>query len=877
MCEYVKDYKFYPFSIITTITPNNRAYTDIPKVIIKVNEIIVGNVDIAENERINQFYEVWLTYDSYRVDFDFQSEVAGLYVNLGGTRPTTRNADFKLLPSGRDSILSIDKLSIIQKAFAKKIKIPNENSLQDLNLVIGIWTNKTDSINTEVFSLCVRLPSKDTTLDIYEINTDHKILCSPKYLSNNQFNCLYMITYDDKDVEKDIPLLFHAASVNQSTVTNFYGNFIEREYYDEYDVENLRRMIPTPENAQFNSEKESKEYFYTNLRQSESKKYYLFINVISDKEDDIFILTSMPEYNINGNGFFEFYPNSIKEKLLSVSEGKKLNLKFYINSGIIVNFVTLGGEAEIKWVNDPNHIYKLRGNGDRLTLTAGFRFNEILIENVKSLNSKLSSSNEPGFVFYISYYERNTGFNFDKINYGKSLEIGYKQTFFPIYLYSKIGNCYNDINIAITFKDLDLNTNGEYDSSYLSLIAGVISEDLIYKIKEIPIFQPIWKYSVFGDFDPALKTGQFFLSSYIIKNFKTSWGNNPALYIYLDNNSIKQESINFSIEAQITEINSGVVPVENIYHYGRYYQDFINYYKLKKNKNKDYMILEISFNSDYLDFSLNQETVRTNLTDLIKDAIKERGRIIITIKTTIIQSDFIYLNIFRKNESNNILYNYVFKYSNVENENEFLDYKILDNNNNLTIQEITENDNNFIECSFNRIDIEKNKANITYYFKIIHNETYLRGESYESIALMKSPYYTVFERNPSDNNGKITLKGNLNYANIAYLQVIAQIEEENNIEYISYRGMKYSKINPEPEEEEENEEEEDDTEKEEENRDGKDEKKDNNSKKGYIITICTLSSVIAILLAFIIFIICRKKTISNDKENKTNFIEFGLL
>ena len=146
----------------------------------------------------------------------------------------------------------------------------------------------------------------------------------------------------------------------------------------------------------------------------------------------------------------------------------------------------MGGEAEIKWANDPNNIYKLRGNGDRLTLTAGNTFNEILIKNVKSLKTKLSSSNEPGFVFYISYYKRNPEYNFDKNNYGKSVEIGYRQVFFPIYLYSKINRFYNDINIAITFKDLDLNNNGEYESSSLRFIVGVLSEDTIYKIKENP-------------------------------------------------------------------------------------------------------------------------------------------------------------------------------------------------------------------------------------------------------------------------------------------------------------------------------------------------------------------------------------------------------
>ena len=127
--EYAPDSKFYPFSIITSITQNNRAYTDIPKIIIQANEYIVGNVEISENERISQFYEIYLPHDSHFVEFDFQSEVAGLYINVGGVRPTTKNADFKLIPLGGDTLFRLDHYSIYDKAVAKKITIPFKDSI----------------------------------------------------------------------------------------------------------------------------------------------------------------------------------------------------------------------------------------------------------------------------------------------------------------------------------------------------------------------------------------------------------------------------------------------------------------------------------------------------------------------------------------------------------------------------------------------------------------------------------------------------------------------------------------------------------------------------------------------------------------------------
>ena len=216
------------------------------------------------------------------------------------------------------------------------------------------------------------------------------------------------------------------------------------------------------------------------------------------------------------------------------------------------------------------------------------------------------------------------------------------------------------------------------------------------------------------------------------------------------------------------------------------------------------MILEISFNSENLDFSINEKVSKNNLTNLFESSKKERGKITLIIKPN--NSDFIYLNIFNKedNSINDIfLNNYVFKYSNVEKTKEYIQNNILDNNEELIIKEKTVNDNNYIECSFNKIDLEKYKANITYSLKIIDENKYYEGESYETIALTESSSHIISEKNPSDNNGTITLSTNYNFTNIIYIQVIAIIEQENNKEYISYKGLKYSRYSEQKEEKEE--------------------------------------------------------------------------
>ena len=135
--DYIDDFKYYPFSILTRIFSDNKAYIDVPKIIIQVDENIIGNINISKIERIDEFYEIRLSYDSDIVEFDWQS-LAGLYINVGSTLPTTKNADFIFPPSGKNSIIKISKEDILNKALSKRIIVPSPNSIQGVNLVIGI-------------------------------------------------------------------------------------------------------------------------------------------------------------------------------------------------------------------------------------------------------------------------------------------------------------------------------------------------------------------------------------------------------------------------------------------------------------------------------------------------------------------------------------------------------------------------------------------------------------------------------------------------------------------------------------------------------------------------------------------------------------------
>ena len=581
--EYVENFKFYPFSIIAKIMPNNFGYTDIPRITIQVNQYIIGNVDLVQKEKYSNFYEVLLPYDSYKVEFDFQSEVAGLYINLeGGALPTYRSSDFVYFPPGRDSIFSLDKNSIIEKAISKKINIPHKDSLKDLKLIIGIWTDKLDSVETELFSLNVRLPNDNLYRNIIEVNTDQKILCNPTILIGGLFRCLFMITYDDEDEYINIPLFVHAASVNRTAVTHIYANFIEKKYYDEYDVDILRTNIPTLETAQYTIKKENIDYIYINLN---SFNKYLYVNVESDKNGEIFILASKTILfdNDSYKGNYPFYPNPSSEQLLSVSRDN-LRLGFFTGSSILVNIVTLGGEAIIKWSDAQNNFYNLKERGDRLTLVSKVN-NELIIENKISSNNTINSSENPGFVFYISYYTRNSENNFDKIE-GNFAKIVYKKSDFPIFLYNKIGYCYNDINTAITLKYLDINKSGQYISAPFVIKLGIFKEVTIYKIKSDPELFP--NQYLIGAYDPIFKTAQFFFSRDLFKSLNIKPEENPTILISIEksNSYMNQEFGNISIITEINQNNDNAIPLENIYHYGKVDNEYITSYRLRTNKDK---------------------------------------------------------------------------------------------------------------------------------------------------------------------------------------------------------------------------------------------------------------------------------------------------
>ena len=103
-----------------------------------------------------------------------------------------------------------------------------------------------------------------------EVNTDQKMLCQPTTISDGRYRCLFVVIYDDDDVDLSTPIFAYSHSTSKSAESYIYGDFIDRKLYNEYQTNELRKVIPTFETASLNGRKDGVDYLYVNeLQESE--------------------------------------------------------------------------------------------------------------------------------------------------------------------------------------------------------------------------------------------------------------------------------------------------------------------------------------------------------------------------------------------------------------------------------------------------------------------------------------------------------------------------------------------------------------------------------------------------------------------------------
>ena len=827
-----EQYRFYPFSITVGLTPNGNLKQIGSIIKIEPEEYVVGSLSKKEKIKTKdmyEFYQISIPYDADKVEFDWQSDSAILLINVGEERPTLEGNHFIYNKGRSDSIFELSNQQI-------KDHLEAGNYITNAFLTIGVYTEDYESQFGTAYSFRVHF-SKD--LNIYRINSDQKTLCKPDSNGNNEYRCLFMITYSDLDFIND--LMIYAKSQSLSASTNMYGKFIDKTIYDSFKLNELKENIPNDNStSNLNTKRQKVDFIFLTL--SELEKHF-YVSVISDKPDIIEFITSFKTFDT------ELSPNPSSVQLFAINNYKSMKLKFKTTKGIIINIVSLYGNSKIYIEDEPTVEYSLRGRDDGLSLAIPANEKETMLivedKNYKQQDEMRLLQEEkmdlPSLAFYIEYHLRSIDLNFDEIILGKTAEFIYKKSDFPLYYYSKLNDFKYNVNTFFILHDLvyEKETN-ETKSDDIELRGIIIKEKTVYLVKVKEESKPnVDNSPIIGSYDPALQVGQIFFTSESIKNFNIKEDEKPTIYLSFEKKTADFIIKKIRMELTAVQENSDSTVTEKIYQYGKLYDDkTINSYKLKVDNSIGDMRIQFSSNNKNIDFAINTESnKKENMTLNNKETKRENGIIYITFRKPE-KYRYLYLNVFLKgevkNKNNN---NYVFKYINSDNRNKFFEYKIM-NNANLNVIK----GNDFWEVKFNKID-SKN-VDVIYSLKGILEGDYISNEDFNTIALTQSKSTVVKAKNLNTN--EITLK--LKKGEYSFVQVIAQIRDGPITEYVAYNCQSYLK----------------------------EDKKSNSKTSLYIVIGISIGLfILVVILVIVIFSFNAKNKDLMEQVNKISFVSSG--
>ena len=563
--------------------------------------------------------------------------------------------DLILCSEGIDSIFYINKFEILEIIGEKW-----RDTLDNLNIILGVGysNSETNKIN---FKYSLKISLRTETVPIYKINSEHKILCKTERINDNKFKCLFVFIYNtiDNNDSNDKNIILYPIVQSKNMKLNIYADFIDKEYYDDWNAEFLLENMPNI-NSYYNNCFTEQYFIYIPINDTNK---YIYICVESNDESTIEMLTQviykndeikLPEIN-------EMKIYSIYKKFISFDNSILIN---NYNS-ISVTFGILRGKVSIYWEYDNSKKYIIDGKENLLinlnSESCQYKDKCNLVVNDLEFNDEKNDSQNLGDIFYITIIQNNdNAISLDEIEYGKSMKFCYENRAFPIMLYSQINylNCPLNINFQI-YEFYKLNSN-EITSTRFEINVVLLSIKDIYNIKKDPS-QIILNNSIKGYFDPSLLASNIYLSIEDLKKFNIK--GNPCVFIYISNNYNNVELEKLILGSTISQINSLIKPSERIYHYGDLKNEEKIVYRLGGKPELHLMRLEIGLNSNNINWSakrINDNNYKYNDSDIsfvTEKWINGRGLATIYIE----KGEDIYLTFFNKNRGINNLTNYIFK------------------------------------------------------------------------------------------------------------------------------------------------------------------------------------------------------------------------
>ena len=830
-----EDYRFHQFSITVSLTSEGKLKESGPIIEIEPEQYIVGSFnDITKinNKDMYEFYQLNIPFDAKTVEIDWQSDSAIFLLNIGKDRPTIEEDKHFLKHESRSDTVFVIKNEEILK------NLEAGNYITNAYLTIGIYSDVLESPYGTSYSFRIHF-TKD--INIYKVDSDQKTLCKPEKMENsNDYRCLFMVTYGEIDFIYD--LMIYAKSQSSSASTYMYGDFIINTIYDNFEMDTLREKIPTEGKSRYDTKRDQIDFIFLTLSDLES---HFYVSVVSDKPDNIEFLTSFKTFDK------ELSPNPSSVQLFAVNNGPSIKLKFKTTKPILINIVSLYGSSKLYLEEEKNVEYYIRGRDDRISLAIPMDGKEanLIVENRKYNNDRVSllaNTEEvelPGIAFYLEYSLRSDKVNLDEINLGKTSEIAYKQTDFPLYYYSKLDNIDKDINIFFNFHDLELaniNQNIKFSPEDLTIKGIIVSQKTVYNIRTGAQSKPSNENGgIEGKYDPSLQAGYLFISSEQLKNFKDIV-KNPTLYLSLEKKRDNYKYNKMRLELTAFEKESDIPATEKIYQYGNIKNNEIVTYKLKVDNSTGDMRIQFAANSENVDFTINAEKnskdAKYNFENM--QTKEERGKKFITFAKPK-DKNYLYLHVFCKNSNvDSKLNNYVFKYMNADNRKSFFEYPILKNNPNIKASLSKDT----LNVKFNKIN--KSGVSITYSLKVATKWEHSEDELKNTIAFTESTSSVVQVKETSDDEIMITME-NISIDNIDYVSIIAQIKDGPIIEYVSYNPTK------------------------------KFDEDDDDNNKPLIIVVSIVGSIIFLIMVVLIIIIVMYNLKTKDLLKQVNKISFA--
>ena len=778
--DFSREIKFFPFDIIVVLT--KKSISNSFKIKFEPDEIIVGTFfnNYYEDVKMFELYQLYIPYNAESIDIECHSKYAKLLIFLEDEQISYEKSSFIVEPG---KLLNIPKQSILSLN-------SNYNSLDNITIIICVYTEKIYWVDIS-YSFKVHLNKKDN-FKIKNINSDSKTLCHPENYENNKYRCLFMIDSSQFSPNNYIILYPKTKSINEKIYMK--GDYLTNNtIYDILDIESLNNCIPN-RNANFDTENNDINYIL--LTPNEENKYF-YLNVLSNSPSEFELISNF--YNYNDDLIPN--PNLMQIYALKNSVKNEIKLNFISINSIMINAVLIKGEGEIHF---NNKVFNLNEKNNKILFALTSDVKESLIFKNKNIEKDilLSSDKEDDFLFYIEYYFRNSTLNIDEITLGDNSLLEYEQSDFPLYLYSNIDKhfthdfniFFNVYNLTYNKEDIKYIKNRELD--ILSLFFEEKNKDKIFnKTEKGELF------NIKGTYDPAINVGQIYISKDYANNIISSNYKDLTYLLAIEKNEENDNIYNgINMKTVFIKENSGIPIEENKYIFGKIYENNTNNtYKLKINDNAEYIMIQFSANSEILNFTIKTNEDNEGKIDIFENytSKKEKGKIITTFKRPN-NIEYLYLNIYANNSKNisekyfEKLKNYVFKYKNIFDAKNLNEYPILKNNNKLKCS-ITERKGERlnIQLSYNKIENEQNYE-IIYSLKMVSKKDYIEGESFDTIAITESnSIVSQFIRNKVNiTNNSMDIPIEFFDDNFAYIQLIAQIIDGDNIEYFSYQPIK---------------------------------------------------------------------------------------